>query len=322
MQLSTSRLLVIENESIPSLVEDVIEKFKTLGSEVRTIERAYHKLDEVKAGLAWCDSMTFMTTWLYKDQVHAAGMPLTKIQPITIYVIAEDQSSLTKGLTECFNMEELAAMRKHRVVLTDRFMMDDNACIDYNWNWFDAAFAVYERQIVIDLQRKQRKQTGRLVRIMDINAQGPEFRVLKNGLIVPEVERPEDDPDRSTGTWVQGLTEPVKLLNNRDMQIEWQYAERKKSSIMVNGVYPVSYYGDDIAREIGSIFGWLTISGLMTTFTEFLKTCACRMEEPELWLYVTDMLDSYNLPRRTYRRYIVDRITEYAKEHQYFKETA
>jgi hypothetical protein len=162
------------------------------------------------------------------------------------------------------------------------------------------------RQTQINI--KNARPTGRKVRILDIYAHGQEWSVLKRDMVVDELDCIFMDTDPSTGVWVMGRTEPVKLLNNDSQGTEWEYVEPDCLGLALE---ILSMMGQRSNRDwIGIMPHW--INRVVPTILHG------DMGEGTLWRQLTDLLDSHGVPRRHFRHLINDKLVKWGKDHSFF----
>jgi hypothetical protein len=89
-----------------------------------------------------------------------------------------------------------------RITVLDEYIKAEKARVDFD---------LYYKQTARD------RRTGRKVKIRTINANGPEFDVLKPGMVVDELDMSclPVKVQYTQDTWVWGLTEPVRLVRTR-----------------------------------------------------------------------------------------------------------
>lgn len=169
----------------------------------------------------------------------------------------------------------------------------------------------HEEKAKLEKERIERnkgfRRTGRMVRIKDIKAFGPQWGNLKEGDIVQELDCSSIDPNPKRGVWVMGIDEPVKLLNDSGYE-EWESE---------------GFQANELAREFFSRGAMLHQTELMGLVKDWIIKCSgsMKLSDAELWEWCDNLCTTLKLERRVNRAYFERRLQEHRKNYVYFKES-
>jgi len=314
--MKIQKALFIENEFFSSMSDTEIgrlhRRLEESGVECRVIDQASQHKKEVFEGALWADSILFASTFLYSDEVKGVGDLLIKIpQPKNIYGYCMSGKPLIYEVESLWSLKELSDMSHHRLFEISHSYFDEDLGEDYPWAKEIDLKAYAEAWKKEDEERVKKNQgfpkTGRSVRIMKIEAQGSQWSNLKEGMVVPELDCSEIDPNPKRGIWVMGKDEPVKLLNSDGYQ-EWQYED-------------LTAYG--LAREFFARGNALDKTDLIQVVGGWINGGSIgMMNGPDLWEWCDTLCSTIGVERRGNRSYFEKRLQEYGKKYTYFREIA
>ena len=282
------------------------------GVECRVIDQASKHKKEVFEGALWADSILFASTFLYSDEVKGVGDLLIKIpQPKNIYGYCMSGKPLIYEVESLWSLKELSDMSHHRLFEISHSHFDEDLGENYQWAK-EIDLKAYSKAWKKEEEERVKKnqgfpKTGRSVRIMKIEAQGSQWSNLKEGMVVPELDCSEIDPNPKRGIWVMGKDEPVKLLNSDGYQ-EWQYED-------------LTAYG--LAREFFARGNALDKTDLIQVVGGWINGGSIgMMNGPDLWEWCDTLCSTIGVERRGNRSYFEKRLQEYGKKYTYFREIA
>lgn len=315
--MEISRALFIENEFFDSMRGTQIYRIyrrlnEDLGVECRVIDRASQNKKEVYESALWADSIFFASTFLYSDEVKGVGDLLLKIpQSKNIYGYCTSGNPLQYEIEDIWSLKELSDMSHHNLFEITRDHLEGNILEDTSWAKEIDLKAYVEAWKEEEEERVKKNQgfpkTGRSVRIMKIEAQGSQWSLLKEGMVVPELDCSEIDPNPKRGIWVMGKDEPVKLLNSDGYQ-EWQYED-------------LTAHG--LAREFFARGNALDKTDLIRAVEGWINGGSIGlMDGGKLWEWCDTLCSTIGVERRGNRSYFEKRLQEYGKKYTYFREIA
>lgn len=304
-----AKALVLENGHFSEMkghtIDEFVRSLEEAGTKVTIINHAKQNKEQILAELPDTDAIVFASTFLYPSDVKGIG-DMLKVYPkeFTVYgfvIGGVAGGSLRSELEGIWSVEELKDLARHRIYEIEGHRLEIELLE------IDMTHYVKEWER-LEKERVERNagfaRTGRRVRVLDIKAQGPEFKVLKNGMVVEELDCSSIDPNPSRGIWVMGATEPVKLLNDDRME-EWQYEDLKASTLV---------------REFFSMGRMLDRPDLMEVVEYWIRKSLPEYSDSDVWVWCDTLCKTLNVERRYYRSYFEKRLKEYRKKHVYFKE--
>jgi len=314
--MKIQKALFIENEFFSSMADTEIgrlhRRLEESGVECRVIDQASKHKKEVFEGALWADSILFASTFLYSDEVKGVGDLLIKIpQPKNIYGYCMSGKPLIYEVESLWSLKELSDMSHHRLFEISHSHFDEDLGENYQWAK-EIDLKAYSKAWKKEEEERVKKnqgfpKTGRSVRIMKIEAQGSQWSNLKEGMVVPELDCSEIDPNPKRGIWVMGKDEPVKLLNSDGYQ-EWQYED-------------LTAYG--LAREFFARGNALDKTDLIQVVGGWINGGSIgMMNGPDLWEWCDTLCSTIGVERRGNRSYFEKRLQEYGKKYTYFREIA
>jgi hypothetical protein len=301
-----AKALVLENGHFSEMdghtIDGFVRSLEKEGTKVTIINHAHQNKEQILAELPDTDAIVFASTFLYPDQIKGIG-DMLKVYPkeFSVYGYVIAGGSLQSELERIWSVGEMKDLARHRIyeIEGDRIEIE---LVEIDMNHY---VKEWER---LEKERVERNagfpRTGRRVRVLDVKAQGPEFKVLKEGMVLDELDCNSIDPNPSRGIWVMGATEPVKLLNDDRME-EWQYEDLKASTL---------------TREFFSMGRMLDKPDLLEVVEEWMKKSLPSYSDSEVWDWCDNLCKTLNVERRYYRHYFEGRLREYRKKHTYFKE--
>ena len=111
-------LLYLENQALHSDQVAFVSKLRSLGVTVHVIERANHdsSIVDIKSLLGLIDSVVFQSTFLRWSEVQEVGLLFKSVnRPLNIFGKSIGVDNLELGLTNCFDMKDLAVMSHHKL---------------------------------------------------------------------------------------------------------------------------------------------------------------------------------------------------------------
>lgn len=232
-------LLYLENQTLHEDQKAFVSELRSLGVTVHVIERANHdsSIVDIKSILGLIDSVVFQSTFLRWSEVQEVGILFKSVnRPLNIFGKSIGVDNLERGLTNCFDMKDLAAMSHHKLYeVADMYYDIGDSVVPVDLNKYKErideavklkAEIIEERTIedmdILSKELEQIKPTGRKVIIKNIKACGNEWSNLKEGSVVDELNCIHFDDNPNRGVWVMGLSEPVKLITESGYD-EWEY---------------------------------------------------------------------------------------------------
>lgn len=324
------RVAVIENEDLQ--MEYCLGKFVTRlrgeGIDVVVVNRAYtdHMREALMKAVTECQTILFESQFMYQDQVASVAKLFSKLPSKQIFGHGvNDRIPVEQGLADCLTNEELGNMSHHKLYeVEDWFNMyfeDDEDDDTFKITEIDlnkykrkarAEELLRERKILNKVRDDEHekifkirtaKGTGRMVKIKTLQSCGDEWSELKEGSVVEELDCIHFDPNPNTGVWVMGKTEPVKLLNNLPYD-EWEYDNADSLAI---GLEILSIMNEKANPS------WLQIMPRWVNQAKFDGT-----NDGESHIELTQLLDTFKIPRRGYRSLIERRLATWSKTHKFF----
>lgn len=303
-------ILILENQTwdrahpVHHILEDLV---KENGCTYEILEHVGRiEPSQIIASLAKCDTILFVTTWLYEDSIHSLGKLLShpNVESKVIYYFGDE--NVAHHLEKIFTLEELKNLSKHKfnVIKHWKIENEEDWCEEFDLKQYDRKWQEQER-IRIE-KNKSFSGTGRKVRIKKIVASGKQWSNLKEGDIVEELDCSSIDPNPARGIWVMGLDEPVKLLNS-DGYEEWEYAELKAMNLAIE------FFSRGNKKDQTS---------LIELFADWIRNCSgkLKLSNAELWIQCDDICNTVGVERRGNRSYFERRLQEYREQYVYFKE--
>lgn len=174
----------------------------------------YRHKTELAELINWCTIIFADTTLTEYSQNHQLIELLSFIKsPKKVFLVHYE---LKKALDQFMQPKDYWSIRQHKIFEVERGPWNDFKMYDIN---IDTETSEYQQ--FIDNEKNIRdniknKKTGQKVEILDIVAFNEEFNNLKKGMIVDVIDASEIDPNPKRGIWVWGVTEPVKLLRERN----------------------------------------------------------------------------------------------------------
>jgi hypothetical protein len=305
---NVKKALFIENGFFDDMkghfVYDLYEKLESNGVECIIIDQASQKKVEVFQNANSADLIAFASTFLYESEVKGIGDLLKNVKsPKMILGQVVGGNSLLYYVDKIWSIEELSQLSHHRL-----FEIISNPHYDENFTEeLDLTF--YPKELErLEQERIQRnkgfRKTGRRVKIKTLQAVGKQWSNLKEGNIVDELDCSSIDPNPNRGTWVMGLEEPVKLLNDSGYE-EWEYEDLKASAL---------------TREFFSRGSMLHQTELMKVVSDWIKNVSGKLNATELWEWCDNLCNTVGVERRGNRSYFERRLKEYKGKYTYFKE--
>jgi hypothetical protein len=307
--LKVKKALFIENGFFNDMkghsVYDLYEKLKENGVECVVIEQASQKKSEVFQSASSADLIAFASTFLYEAEVKGVGDLLKNIkEPKLIFGQVVAGSSLIFYIEKLWNLNELIELSHHRLFeLTGNAHYFEDFYVELDMKAYPTRLAEEERER--QERNKGFKKTGFKVKIKKLQAVGKQWSNLKEGDIVDELDCRSIDPNPTRGTWVMGLEEPVKLLNDSGYE-EWEYEDLKARALV---------------KEFFSRGSMLNQTSLMTTVEDWIKHVSGKLNASELWEWCDNLCETVGVERRGNRSYFERRLKEYKGKHTYFKES-
>lgn len=315
-EMKIQKALFIENEFFSSMSDTEIgrihRRLQEMGVECKVIDQASKHKKEVFEGALWADSILFASTFLYSDEVKGVGDLLIKIpQSKKIYGYCMSGNPLVYEVENLWSLKELSDMSHHNLFEISHSHFDEDFGDDYPWAKKIDLKCYADQWKQQEEERIKKNQgfpkTGRLVKIGKIQAQGVQWSKLEEGMIIPELDCTEIDPNPKRGIWVMGFDEPVKLLNS-DGYEEWEYAEVKAMCL---------------AREFFARGNALDKKELIQAVAEWINGGGiASMDGSELWEWCDNLCSTIGVERRGNRSYFERRLKEYGKKYTYFREVA
>ena len=315
--MEITRALFIENEFFDSMkgtqIYGIYRRLnEDLGVECRVIDQASHNKKEVYESALWADSIFFASTFVYADEVKSVGDLFIKIKDSKkIFGYCTSGNPLTYEIEDIWSLKELANMSHHNLFEITQDLLEGNILENISWASpidLKSYLNLWEKEEEERVKKNQGfPKTGRSVRIMKIEAQGSQWSLLKEGMVVPELDCSEIDPNPKRGIWVMGKDEPVKLLNSDGYQ-EWQYGD-------------LTAYG--LAREFFARGNALDKTDLINVVYVWINGGSIGlMDGGELWEWCDTLCGTIGVERRGNRSYFEKRLQEYGKKYTYFREIA
>jgi hypothetical protein len=308
-EMDLKRCLFIENGRFTSeeasCIYGIFIGLEEAGVQCRVVERAYQNKKDVFEGIKWCDSIFFSSTFLHQDQIRGLGDLIRSIrEPKKIFgkVTGGEFSSLSYEMESIWEISELAEFAHHEVYEIEKVRGAGISLDKVNVDIYASMFKELEKERAE--KNKGFKRTGRIVRIKNLQSVGKQWSNLKQDSVAYELDCTSIDPNPSRGTWVMGLDEPVKLLNDSNYE-EWEYDDLKASCL---------------AREFFSRGSKLDQTELIEIVAEWIKHVSVKVDETELWDWCNNLCETVGVERRGNRSYFEKRLNEYRKKHTYFKE--
>lgn len=313
--MTIKKALFIENEFFSSMehteIDRVYKKLVEAGVECRIIDQASKHKAEVYEGALWADSIFFASTFVYADEVKGVGDLLMKVkEPKQIHGYCMSSQGLVYEIEDIWSLKELAQMAHHSLYEIQHGYVKELES-EYPWRkpidlvCYAEAWKKEEDERIA--KNNGFPKTGRQVKILNIQAQGKQWSLLKEGMIVSELDCSEIDENPKRGIWVMGLDEPVKLLNS-DGYNEWQYADLHAESL--SREFFARGNALDRHESIDILATWINGSGIS------------HMEPGKLWEWCDTICETVGVERRGNRSYFEKRLIEYGKKYTYFREIA
>lgn len=303
------KIVILENQTwdkthfINHILLDLCKKYECSYEILEQIGNI--KPEIIIQALSTCDTIMFTTTWLYQDSIHRLGKLLGSehVAGKDIYYFGDD--NVAHHLEEIFETKELAALAKHKFFTIGHGVIEEE---DWRKEFDLQQYKTQWEKMEEERIKRNRgfEKTGRKVLIKELQAQGPQFAVLKKDTIVDELDCREIDPNPSIGVWVMGLDEPVKLLNNSRYE-EWEYVEPG---------------ADALSLEFHKRGGRGEDTGSISILAEWINRCSSslNLSDAELWLECDNICKLVGVERRGNRHYFERRLKEYREKHVYFRE--
>ncbi len=233
--LSIKRALYIDNEGQDSQYSHsftgILRALVTdHGGEVKELLRAFQNQDKLVELLKWCDCLCFETTFIRVEQVQAIGYLLKHLKPGTVIIcritaplagetiIEHVLRWFDEPMIRIFNSFKLYDMpEKYINLFNDEEQQHKNyGLIPFNFDAYLNAFDARVKRLKDKKKLVNFQPTGRKVLIKKVLAFGPPWANLKEGMIVDELDCLEIEENIYRGVWVEGVNEPVKLINDDD----------------------------------------------------------------------------------------------------------
>ncbi len=322
-------LLVLEHDSISEELNNYLVRESKNYDNIFKFERLFgSKYLELKEFLKTnlITHIIFQTTWLRKDSTEYLYQLISKLpQDLVIFTCTDSNVSLEiLDAIELNTKEQLEVylnMQRHKIFQVNFYNRQELKKQEWVITNNPVLKEAEDKIAILKNQETELKEIfnrpkAEYVKIGKVTAFGKEWSNLKEGDIVPLLRTPSTDTSPYWGVWVQGLTEPVKLLNS-DFQIEYEYLGKKQE----NGTFKLTAEG--IAREI--------VSSVRNTgdskkeWVNLLKQQINRLnlfvnESNTLHSFVQEKLDTLGIPRRHYRNYFKNKLEEYNKTYSYIRE--
>lgn len=308
-------LLYLENQALHSDQVAFVSKLRSLGVTVHVIERANHdsSIVDIKSLLGLIDSVVFQSTFLRWSEVQEVGLLFKSVKrPLNIFGKSIGVDNLELGLTNCFDMKDLAVMSHHKLYeVSDMYYDIGDSVVPVDLNKYKERIneVVKLKVEIIELRRledmdilsnelEQIKPTGRKVIIKNIKACGNQWSNIKEGSVVDELNCIHFDDNPNRGVWVMGLSEPVKLLNDSGYN-EWEYENPDALALV---------------QECLSIMLSKCNMDLLIPFIIYLNEKLSPDDERDsVHGYVNYLLETTNTEKRVNRHSIVTKIENWIK---------
>jgi hypothetical protein len=307
------KALFLENEFFDTMkgfyIYDVYEYLTHKGVNCVVIDQASGNKEQVGKEAIDSDAIFFASTFLYESEVKSVGNLLKALPSKLIYGQSIGSGSLQSNIEKLWELDEILAFSHHRI-----FEITENIKFTEEGETFGEEISMseyHEEKEKLEKERIERNQgfrkTGRMVRIKEIKASGPQWGNLKEGDVVQELDCSSIDPNPKRGVWVMGVDEPVKLLNDSGYE-EWEYS---------------GFTSGELAREFFSRGSMLHQTELMGLVQQWIRNCSgsMKLSDAELWEWCDNLCNTLNLERRGNRRYFERRLQEHRKNYVYFKES-
>lgn len=306
------KALFLENEFFNDMkghfIYDVYEHLIHKGVNCVVIDQASGKKEQVVKEATDSDAIFFASTFLYESEVKSVGNLLKALPSKLIFGQSIGSGSLEGNIERIWKLDEILQFSHHRIfeiTKNSKFLEDDETFYE------EIDLSSYQKEKdQLEKERIERnkgfRKTGRMVKIKEIVAAGPQWGNLKEGDIVQELDCSSIDPNPKRGVWVMGVDEPVKLLNDSGYE-EWEYDGCKANALV---------------REFFSRGCMLHQTELMDLVEKWIVNCSgsLKLSDAELWEWCDNLCNTLNLERRGNRRYFERRLQEHRKNYVYFKE--
>jgi hypothetical protein len=290
-------------------IYDVYEYLIHKGVNCVVIDQASGKKEQVVKEAIDSDAIFFASTFLYESEVKSVGNLLKALPSKLIFGQSISSGSLVGNIEKIWELDEILQFSHHRIFeITKNTKFLEDAETFYE----EIDMSVYQKEKdKLEKERIERnkgfRRTGRMVRIKDVKAFGPQWGNLKEGYVLQELDCSSIDPNPKRGVWVMGVDEPVKLLNDSGYE-EWEYE---------------GHQANELAREFFSRGAMLHQTELMGLVKEWIINCSgsMKLSDAELWAWCDNLCTTLKLERRVNRAYFERRLQEHRKNYVYFKES-
>lgn len=322
-----------------------VERQKELGHEIKMINNAYHSGEEIVKNINWPDRVAFTSTFIYIHSIYELSLAIAKYRkaPLEMWIMNDTLPGEINRLIEMHAevpkfVENVFNKRTGEEEPLYEWVIDEDKAEQYGYAMRNIVISQLEYrsynhtestrlmhtlhglglkwQMKLDedkdflLSRSQPEAlTGRMIRIKPgilKSAPGEKWSELKPGMIVPEIsmlgasERLEKGQYKDRGAWVMGKGEPVKILNDNPGFGSAKYDEFE---YVIRNV-------DDCIMEILKMCGQEINSKNYHYVMGVLKDDS---EEMTPHWKATEILDTFEQPRRGNRAIMEQRIEEFEK---------
>jgi len=284
----------------------VYDRLTDLGIECKVIDHANEHKEEVFKEAMASDAIFFSSTFLRVDEVRSIGILFAKIkEPKMIFGHVMAGRSLAVEIEDIWDLEELNSMSHHRVFeIHERSITEDGAITEIPMSVYPEQVKKKEEERIE--RNKGFKKTGFRVKILDLQAHGKAFSNLKKDEVVDELDCSSIETNPGRGIWVMGEGEPVKLLNS-DGYNEWTYETLKAESL---------------AKEFLSRGNRWHISSTLNVLHAWINNCSGKhdLTHGDLWNWADEICSLAGVERRGNRSFFYNKLLDYRKQYNYFKE--
>ena len=196
--------------------------------------------EEIFKEFSNCTDIAFQSSLIGGSEYQVEGylrMLMTIKTPINL-TIRYMGGDIKEWLVELFTPDELVKLSHHNFFELNRMYSDDDVQ-NYKFDFTkETAKYLAAKKIKADYTDTAiDRPTGRKIKVIGCNANGPGFKNLPIGEIVDELDMSAIDLNKSRGVWIMGNGEPIKLINDCGFEEFEIVAEDPTSEELVDNIF-------------------------------------------------------------------------------------